>query len=267
MFSNTSFLRLAQYNSALPTITDGEFAPLQVDSTGRLIVSQDVNVTIDALGLNGAGDDSNILMVGSEDGTGLGTRHALVVDTLGRLIIKMTDGTDELAIVKEGDSLAVAADGAGVVVYGVDPSGNAKMMSFDDNDNLKVVIGASGAASNAYSDVAVDGVVESIGQTFLAVASAITVPAGQALEIYGAHGEGDKDAYFRVVRKTAGTADAFYWVGHAKDSKDYEVMAPANCPLVITGGATITVELQARKMQGGTDLAASGTLFARLITL
>lgn len=267
MYSNSSFLRLAQYNSVLPTITSGEFAPLQVDSTGRLIVSQDINVTIDSLGLNGAGDDSNILMVGSEDGTGVGTRHALVVDTIGRLIIKMTDGTDQLAIVKESDDVSVAADGAGVMVYGRNPDDLAKSLKVDDNDNLKVVIGSSGAASNAYSDQGTDGVVEGISTTFLDVITEISVPAGQALHIFGAHGEADKDAYFRVVSKTATVADGFYWVGNARDSKDYKYEAPDSCPLVITGGADVTVALQCRKQQSGSDLAASGSLFARLITL
>ncbi len=267
MFANTQFLRMAQYNTVLPTLANGDFVPLQTDATGRLIVSQDVNVTIDALGINGAGDQSNILVVGSEDGTGGGTRHAFVVDTIGRLIMKLTDGTDQLAVVKEGDDVSVAADSAGIMAFARDPDDLAKALKMDDNDNLKVVMGSSGTDGNIYSDDAVDGVVESIGAVFLDVGTEISVPAGQELHVYGAHGEADKDAYFRVVSKTAATADKFYWVGTAKDSKDYSYDAPDKCPLVIPGGATITVALQARKIQGsGTDMAASGALFARLVT-
>ena len=80
-------LLVAQYNSSLPTLSDGQLTELQVDSSGRLLVQADVSVVIDFLGLNGASDSSNILVVGTEDGTDTGTAHALRLAANGAVII------------------------------------------------------------------------------------------------------------------------------------------------------------------------------------
>lgn len=80
-------LLIAQYNSTLPTLASGDFTELQVDASGRLLVQANVSVVQDALGINVADDDSNVLIVGSEDGTGAGARHAIRVSANGSIII------------------------------------------------------------------------------------------------------------------------------------------------------------------------------------
>lgn len=122
-------LLIAQYNSSLPTLTNGEFTELQVDVNGRLLVQADVSVVIDFLGLNGASDSSNILIVGTEDGTGGGTAHAIRVDTGGQVIISdgggsitvdavnldirdLTHVSDSVKVGDGTDFLAVNADGS-----------------------------------------------------------------------------------------------------------------------------------------------------------
>ena len=298
MFSATQFLRIARFNSALPTITDGDSAPLQVDSNGRLLVSQDVNVSVDFLGLNGAADSSNILIVGTEDGTSTGTAHAVRLASNGAVIIddgggsisiddgggsitvdavdldirdlshtqdsvRIGDGVDLLDIVNEGDALA--GNDQGIVVYGKDDSGNAETLNFDATGQLLVTSGPTGADSNEYSDLGTDGVVESIGTTFTDLGTDIAVAAGQTLIIYGAYGDADKPAFYRIVRKTSATVDQVYLAGQSVESRAYEPRIPEAAPIVIAGGANITVNIQARKQTGGT-VGCSGTLFARLLS-
>lgn len=80
-------LLIARYNTALPTLVDGAFSQLQVDVNGRLLVQANVTVLIDFLGLNGASDSANILIAGTEDGTGAGAAHAIKVESDGRIIV------------------------------------------------------------------------------------------------------------------------------------------------------------------------------------
>jgi len=89
-------LLIARYDSSLPTLTTGQYASLQVDANGRLLVQADVSVVIDFLGLNGASDSSNILIVGTEDGTAGGTAHAVRLDTGGQVII--SDGGSSITV-------------------------------------------------------------------------------------------------------------------------------------------------------------------------
>lgn len=89
-------LLVARYNASLPTLADGQYHNLQVDSSGRLLVQADVSVVIDFLGLNGASDSSNILIIGTEDGTSGGTAHAIRVDTGGQVIV--SDGGASLTV-------------------------------------------------------------------------------------------------------------------------------------------------------------------------
>jgi hypothetical protein len=128
-------LQVGRYNAALPTLTDGDPVELQVDVNGRLLVQADVTVLNDFLGLNGAADSSNILVAGTEDGTGGGTAHAIRVDTGGQVVISdgggsitvdgsvdvsatdldirdLTASQDNVAISDGTDTLAVNADGS-----------------------------------------------------------------------------------------------------------------------------------------------------------
>lgn len=89
-------LLIAQYNSVLPTLADGQLSELQVDASGRLLVQADVSVVIDFLGLNGAGDSSNILVVGTEDGTSGGTARVLRLTANGSTVID--DGGSSITV-------------------------------------------------------------------------------------------------------------------------------------------------------------------------
>lgn len=84
---------IAKYNSTLPTLSDGDGVELQVDQNGRLLVQADVTVLIDFLGLNGAADNANILVVGTEDGTSSGTAHALRLTSNGSVVVDIDDST------------------------------------------------------------------------------------------------------------------------------------------------------------------------------
>lgn len=95
MFSDFGLL-IARYNSSLPTLTDGQFHNLQVDENGRLLVQADVSVIIDFLGLNGASDSSNILVVGTEDGTAVGTARVLRLSSNGSVVID--DGGSSITV-------------------------------------------------------------------------------------------------------------------------------------------------------------------------
>lgn len=86
-------LKGARYNSALPTLVNGEVTELQVDVNGRLLVQADVSVLVDFLGLNGASDNANILIVGTEDGTSSGTAHAVRLAADGAVAIQDNGGS------------------------------------------------------------------------------------------------------------------------------------------------------------------------------
>lgn len=104
-------LLVAQYNTTLPTLTNGEFTELQVDANGRLLVQADVTVLVDFLGLNGAGDSSNILIVGTEDGTSGGTAHVVRLGPDGSVITETTitvEGTEQYSVT---DAEADGGDG------------------------------------------------------------------------------------------------------------------------------------------------------------
>lgn len=94
--ANDFGLKVGEYNSSLPTLADGDKTELQVDVNGRLLVQADVTVVTDFLGLNGASDSSNILVVGTEDGTSGGTAHALRLASNGAVVID--DGGSSITV-------------------------------------------------------------------------------------------------------------------------------------------------------------------------
>lgn len=89
-------LMVARYNASLPTLADGQYSQLQVDTNGRLLVQADVSVVIDFLGLNGASDSSNILMVGTEDGSAVGTARVVRLASNGAVVID--DGGSSITV-------------------------------------------------------------------------------------------------------------------------------------------------------------------------
>ena len=136
MFGDFGLL-IAQYNSSLPTLSDGAYSELQVDSSGRLLVQADVSVVIDFLGLNGASDNSNILMVGTEDGTSGGTAHAVRLTSNGTVVTEVSNTVTVTAtdfdirdLDASQDNVAVS-DGTNTLVVNADGSINSVVTATD----------------------------------------------------------------------------------------------------------------------------------------
>lgn len=144
-------LKGGRYNSTLPTLTNGQPVELQVDVNGRLLVQTDVAVNIDFLGINGASDDANILIVGTEDGTSGGTAHAVRVAADGSIAIQDNGGSitvdatdldirdldatqDNVAISDGTNTLAVNANGS----LDVEFAAGAQIEITDGTDTLEV---------------------------------------------------------------------------------------------------------------------------------
>ena len=144
-------LLIAKYSSSLPTLVDGQMSSLQVDTNGRLLVQADVSVIIDALGLNGAADNSNIIIVGTEDGTGTGTKHAVRVTSNGTVVTEVSNTVTVQATNLDIRDLVFATDK-------VDVSGSNVTVSATDldirdlshlQDSVKVGDGVEFLAINA----------------------------------------------------------------------------------------------------------------------
>lgn len=90
---NDFSLIIAKYNASLPTLSEGQYTGLQVDVNGRLLVQADVTVLVDFLGINGAANSANILIVGTEDGTDIGTAHAVRLASDGAVMINDNGGS------------------------------------------------------------------------------------------------------------------------------------------------------------------------------
>lgn len=144
-------LKVGRYNAVLPSLADGDPIELQVDSNGRLLVQADVSVVMDFLGLNGAADNSNVLVVGTEDGTAVGTAHALRLAADGAVAIQDNGGSitvdaidldirdlsasqDSVAISDGTDQLEVNADGSINVAF----AAGAQIQITDGVDTLAV---------------------------------------------------------------------------------------------------------------------------------
>lgn len=131
MLSDFSLL-VAKYNSSLPTLSDGQANSLQVDVNGRLLVQADVSVVIDFLGLNGASDSSNILIIGTEDGTSGGTAHAVRLASDGAVMINDNGGSITVdAVNLDIRDLVFATDK-------VDVSGSSNVAVVDGGGSLTV---------------------------------------------------------------------------------------------------------------------------------
>jgi hypothetical protein len=229
-------LLIAKYNSTLPTLTDGNLSELQVDSNGRLLVQADVSVVIDFLGLNGASDSSNILIVGTEDGTGTGTSHAVKVASDGSIVIsdgassitvdasnldirdlthvsdsvKIGDGTDFLAIATDG-SIAVTDNGSSLTV-------DATNLDIRDlsasQDNIKISDGTDALEIIADGDAKQKGIVafgfkDSSGNVILPVVDASgNIPVAATVAVEGTYSYAASDALAAAADGLVATNDS-----------------------------------------------------------
>ncbi len=86
-------LKVGRYSAVLPTLIDSQVNELQVDVNGRLLVQADISVLIDFLGLNGASDNANILVVGTESGTPGGVARVLRLASDGAVAVQDNGGS------------------------------------------------------------------------------------------------------------------------------------------------------------------------------
>jgi len=91
---------VGEYNSSLPTLSDGDKRSLQVDSSGRLIVAANLNVDLDHT------EDS----VAIGDGTDL-----LDINSDGSLTVRLSDGTNSAVIDGSGNLQVVETNSADIL--------------------------------------------------------------------------------------------------------------------------------------------------------
>lgn len=290
---------VAEYNSSLPTLSDGDTSELQVDSNGRLLVQADVSVIIDFLGLNGAGDSSNILMIGTEDGTSGGTAHAVRLATDGSVIIddgggsitvdgavdasqagtwsvQVDDGTDTLQINADG-SINITDNGGSLTVDATDLdirdlsaaqdnvaiSDGTDTLDINTDGSINANIALDGAEEYGSSDSAGDGI-ESITTSFSDLVT-ISVGSGETLYIYGFQFDADVNSFCRLIVDDNGTPSDFLKVRQTTSTNPGVSEHWTNAARIeITGAANRSVILQARgKTQSGN---ASASVHSRKLT-
>lgn len=254
---------VAQYNAVLPTLADGDLTELQVDQNGRLLVQANVTVSIDFLGLNGASDDSNILIVGTEDGTATGTAHAFRLESDGRLII--SDGGNSITVdavdldIRDLDS---AQDS--VQVKGA--NGNSIEPNADGSINIVGDFGVAGTENFETTDdgaVGGDGLITISNTVFTDVAEA-SVGAGQTLNIYGYSTTCDKNATVRIITAD-GVNEVVYKVAQLNSATpNWSEHWSEGGRIEIAGTATpLLVKVQIKSKSGSAN--GSGSLHARLV--
>lgn len=117
---NTGAMVLAVRNDTEGTLVDadGDYAPLQVDSSGRLRVIADVDVGIDAEknedDAHSSGDTGNFVLAVRQDTLAASTDTdgdyaAFKVDSVGSLYVKATD-SDALLTTIDADTSSIATD-------------------------------------------------------------------------------------------------------------------------------------------------------------
>lgn len=231
-------LLTASYNSTLPTLTTGEVTSLQVDANGRLLVQSDVTVLIDFLGLSGASDNANLLIVGTEDGTATGTAHAFKLASDGSLSIN--DGGNSITVdasdldirdlVYTSDSVT-AHQGGTWTIDSITDTVTVSATDFDirdlthTQDSIKVgdgtdflaintdgsinavisggiVITLSGSYAYAVTDALgadADGLIATNGTNWVDACTSPTLAIGDKLYIYGWDFSADVNAQAQIV--------------------------------------------------------------------
>ena len=248
-------LLVAEYNSALPTLADGDKSELQVDSNGRLLVQADVTVLMDFLGLNGAGDSSNALIAGTEDGTGAGTAHAVRVDTDGSLLTKVWDGTEQLDVTQEGQAPANALEALAFK----DSAGNLVLPQLDAQGRLPVDIEIDGTSTYAVSDdltAGEDGLIAIDNAAFTDLCS-IAVGAGEQLNLYGWQFSSDKGGTFQIVTDDGVDVKVYKVAQSVSSMPNYQEHWGDGGRIEITGASGLSVKVQAQSKQGSGNATAS----------
>lgn len=262
MFNDFGVL-IAKYNSTLPTLTTGDLVELQVDSSGRLLVQADVSVIIDFLGLNSSGDSSNILVVGTEDGTGTGTPHAFRLTSNGSVVI--ADGGGSITV----DGSVTVVDGGGSItidgtigVSGISDGTNS--LDINADGSINVIEAIEGAEEFATADALVanaDGLV-AVTASFADVAS-ISLAEDDVLHVYGWSFSCDKNASGRIILND-GTDTYVYKIGQVTSAMpNLSEFFGKEGRIEITAAIASTVKLQVATKNGSGS--AGGSLHSRKI--
>jgi len=231
-------LLVAQYNASLPTLTDGTLTELQVDVNGRLLVQADVTVLVDFLGLNGAGDSSNILIVGTEDGTPTGTPHVIQVGANGEITVVATD-LDIRDLSATQDNVAIS-DGT-----------NTLSINADGSINTVTSAGVTGTTAYAVTDAlaaAGDGLatITATATPWVTVAS-LAVPAGTTALLFGYQWSCDDNAQVRVI--TDDTTDIKVYKTGLNSSAEpgYSEHFSSEGRIEVAGATSLELKVQIKK--------------------
>jgi hypothetical protein len=229
-------LMIARYNSVLPTLDDQQLTQLQVDENGRLLVQANVTVKIDFLGLNAAADSSNILIVGTEDGTPAGDAHPIRVLPDGAVVIRPLDfATDKVDV--SGSQIESTVKYEGDTEYdSTDPTGTGA-----------VVITA---AATPWVDVA-----------------AIAVDAGEVLKIAAIDWTCDQNATARLITDDTVNTVVLKVSNNSTAMPDVFKLFTAEALLEIQGAADLQVKLQIKKRAAaGGNANGHGSIHAKKLT-
>lgn len=297
-------LLVSQFNAVLPTLTDGSYSELQIDQNGRLLVQADVSVVIDFLGLNGAADSSNILIVGTEDGTQTGTAHAFRLDASGALAIQDNGGSitvdavdldirdlsaaqDNVAISDGVDTLAINGDGSiNSVVTATDldirdldhasdsvsigDGTDLLAIEADGSINVNATIASEGTeAYNASDDLANagDGLISitAAATPFVEVVS-IAVGVGQVLHVYGMDWTCDQNANAKLISDDGVNEVVYKQSLNSSAQPDVDKYWGKDARIEIAGSATMNVKIQIKKRNtAGGNASGFGSIHARLV--
>jgi len=248
-------LLVAQYNASLPTFTDGDYTELQVDVNGRLLVQADVTVLVDFLGLNGAGDSSNILIVGTEDGTSTGTPHVIQVGANGEITVTATD-LDIRDLTHTQDSIAI---GDGTDLLSVNADGSI---------NVVATLGAVGSAAYTVTDAlaaAGDGlvVITATATPWVTVAS-LAVPSGTTAVLFGYQWSCDDNAQVRIISDDTTDIKVYKTGLNSSATPGYSEHFSSNGRIEVAGATSLELKMQVKKRKaGGGDANGTGSMHLR----
>lgn len=284
---------IAQYNSSLPTLTDGDFAVVSVDVNGRVIVtavdldirnlaaSQD-NVAIQTAGGNALAIAADGSIAVTDNGSSLTVDGTVAVSGIAGTVA-VTQSTSPWVIsgavtnavltsLDHQDGAAWAADNHGIEMLAVRhdatgpltgvADGDYSPLQVDANGNLKVAgtfavqvddVFESGTEGDAGSDSAGDGIVPILK---VSMSDVVTIPVGAGVTYYvtGLDFSADNLAAYELIIDDDGTPTEWIRVGSINGNVD--IGKSFERAIEITGAADRSLILRAQALKS--DCNASG---------